>query len=152
MLPDTKKCCTCQEVKPLDSFHRNASQKDGKAIQCKECCRASVSKYREKNKDRIAEKDRLYREKNKDRIAEQQRLYREKNKEYSRKRDLKIKHSRQESSKAMATQSGAYSLSEDQFIILNEKTMTEYQMAIALGRTFNSIASRKKKLRKKGLR
>lgn len=151
MLPDTKKCSTCQEVKSLDSFGRKANQKDGKSYRCKKCSRAGYAKYQEKNKDRIAEKNRLYREKNKDRVSERERLYREKNREYNNKRTLEIKHSRQESSKAMATQSGAYSPSEDQFIILNNKTMTDYQLAIALGRTFNSTVSRKYNLRKKGL-
>lgn len=151
MLPDTKKCCTCKEVKPIDSFSRGADKKDGMSYRCKECDRASGAKWREKNKDREAERKRLYREKNRDREVERARLYREKNREYLRKQSLEIKHSRQESSKAMATQSGAYSTSEDQFIILNHKTMTDYQMAIALGRTLNSTAKRKRKLRKEGL-
>lgn len=151
MLPDTKKCCTCQEFKPLDSFSRNASKKDGREGRCRKCRKAYVSKYREENKDRIAERTRLYREKNKDRVLERERLYREKNREYRRKQNLEIRNSRQESSKAMASKSGAYSPSEDQFIILNDKTMTEYQMAISLGRTYNSINSRKKILKEKGL-
>lgn len=166
MLPDTKKCSTCQEVKPLDSFNRNACKKDGRANQCKECCRAYGAEYREKNKDRVVETKKLYREKNKDRIAEAKRIYHEKNKdrvaetkrlyrerngEYHRKKDREIHHSRQESSKAMASKSGAYSPSEDQFIILNHKTMTDYQMAIALERTFSSIIGRKFRLREKGL-
>lgn len=151
MLPDTKKCSTCKEVKPLDSFHRNPSKKDGKANQCKECRRAYDSKYREKNKDTLTEKNRLYQENNKDRIAERQRLYRESNREYRRKKVKEIYHSRQESSKAMASKSGAYSPSEDQFIILNHKAMTDYQMAIALGRTYGSTQRRKSRLRKKGL-
>lgn len=151
MLPDTKKCSTCQEVRPIDSFGRKARAKGGISNRCKECDRASGAKYREKNKDRIAEKNRLYREKNKDMVLERERLYREKNREYTNKRILEIKHSRQESSKAMGTQSGAYSTSEDQFIILNHKTMTDYQLAIALGRTYSSTVSRKYSLRKKGL-
>lgn len=151
MLPDTKKCSTCKEVKPLDSFNRNASQKDGKSIQCKECRRACDAKYREKNKDRVAERKRIYYEKNKDREAEKRRIYYEKNGEYYREQTLETYHSRQESSRAMASKSGAYSPSEDQFIILNDKTMTAYQMAIALGRTFNSTRGRKTRLKKEGL-
>lgn len=151
MLPDTKKCSTCREVKPLDSFNRDASKKDGRVYRCKECRRVYASRYRENNKDRIAEAKRLYREENKDREAETTRLYRERNGEYLRKKDRKIHHSRQESSRAMASKSGAYSPSEDQFIILNDKTMTEYQMAIALGRTYNSTRGRKDILREKGL-
>ena len=151
MLPDTKKCSTCQEVKPLDSFGRNAKGKNGREAQCKECRRVYSSRYREKNKDRITEGQRIYREKNKDRIAERQRLYHEKNKEYINKKVKYNRDSKQESSKAMASKSGAYSPSEDQFIILNHKTMTEYQMAITLGRTCGSTQRRKGILRKKGL-
>ena len=38
-------------------------------------------RYREKNKDKVAEQQKRYREKNKDKVAEQQKRYREKNKD-----------------------------------------------------------------------
>ena len=38
-------------------------------------------RYRERNKDKVAEQQRRYRERNKDKVAEQQRRYRERNKD-----------------------------------------------------------------------
>lgn len=32
-----KKCCVCQELKPLDEFHREQSKKDGRQSMCKPC-------------------------------------------------------------------------------------------------------------------
>lgn len=36
-IPATKKCCTCQNVKPSDQFHKNKSEPDGLATRCKSC-------------------------------------------------------------------------------------------------------------------
>ena len=32
-----KKCCTCKQEKPLDSFHKDKTSKDGHTYRCKEC-------------------------------------------------------------------------------------------------------------------
>lgn len=50
---------------------------------------------------------------------------------------------------AVATVSGRYSLEED--LVVLDNTMTQYQKAIKLGRTFKSVEKRKATLKKKGI-
>jgi len=39
---ETKKCCTCGEVKGVTEFHKNRSTRDGLQSACKPCMRAAV--------------------------------------------------------------------------------------------------------------
>ena len=91
-----KRCTKCGEWKPATAefFNRDKTKKGGLRTQCRECQR----KYRQKNKDKIAEwqreyyeknkdKRREYYEKNKERVAEWKREYREKNKRKVSERD-----------------------------------------------------------------
>jgi hypothetical protein len=47
-IEDAKRCCTCQQVKPLDEFNRLAKAKDGRQASCRECNKA----YHYRNWDR----------------------------------------------------------------------------------------------------
>ena len=38
-MTDVKKCTKCEEVKPLEEFHRDRARKDGRQRQCKTCVR-----------------------------------------------------------------------------------------------------------------
>ena len=68
-----KKCTKCGEWKPANAeyFDRNKTKKGGLDSQCKEC----VREYREKNKEKIAERDRKHYEKNRGKKLEAVRMY-----------------------------------------------------------------------------
>ena len=72
-----KRCPGCGEVKTVESFSRDRSKKDGVQTRCKACNR----RYREENREAIAEKDRRYREENRESKLESDRRYREENRE-----------------------------------------------------------------------
>jgi hypothetical protein len=42
-----KQCKTCNEVKPFDLFHRDATKKDGRTNRCKDCVIKHVHAYRQ---------------------------------------------------------------------------------------------------------
>lgn len=72
----TKKCTKCDEVKALDQFNADKRRKDGKQYSCKVCQR----RYRQENKERLAEKKRKYHEENKERLYAGKRKWYEENK------------------------------------------------------------------------
>jgi len=69
-----KECSKCEVIKTVDRFTKD---RGGLNSCCKECKR----KYRQENKERIAEHMRKYRQENKERIAEKDRKYKQENKE-----------------------------------------------------------------------
>ena len=85
---ETKVCPKCGRELPLSDFNNNRSQKDGKAVQCRYCCKEYNKEYYEKNKEKRKE----YLAKNKEKIKEQKKEYFAKNKE-------KIKEKRKEYNK-----------------------------------------------------
>ena len=87
-MPDAKPCTGCEEVKPLDEYHRNRTKPDGRQVRCKTCVVEDQRRYREANRDKIAESQRRYREANRDKVAEDKRRYYEenRNKELERRR------------------------------------------------------------------
>ena len=68
-----KKCSKCKEIKSTDKFSHCKSEKDGYSHYCKECDKDKSLKYRENNKETIAEKHKIYRDENKERINLQER-------------------------------------------------------------------------------
>ncbi len=64
-----KKCNKCNQVKSLDSFHRDKNYKDGRKQRCRECANASTKAWYKKNKKRVAKNTRSYRKGNKDYYA-----------------------------------------------------------------------------------
>lgn len=113
---ENKKCSTCNINKPLSEYHRWKYGPDGYRRVCKECrkletkkyyelhgdkIRASNTKYRIENPDKVKEvKQRIY-ERDKERILKVNKLYRENNRdkrnEYVRNRKkndpiFKLKH------------------------------------------------------------
>lgn len=76
----TKKCSTCQVVKPINEFNKKSSGKFGVAGVCKVCKRKSDKKYNEARRDKLAEKAKSYRKKNKDKITKYNKEYNEKSK------------------------------------------------------------------------
>lgn len=76
-----KKCGTCQEVKSIDSFHKNSGLYDGYDNRCKSCKKRS----NEENKEYIREKYKKYYLENRENILkrgrEQGKIYYQKNKD-----------------------------------------------------------------------
>ena len=48
-----KTCNKCEKAQPRSEFHKNTSNPDGLGYDCKSCCRAYESKYREANKEKL---------------------------------------------------------------------------------------------------
>ena len=84
MEAQTKVCKGCGIEKPLDEFHKDKYQKDGKQVKCKMCKNAQAEKWYEKNKEAKKEYNKEYREENKESVKECKKKYYEKNKEIIR--------------------------------------------------------------------
>ena len=84
-----KVCTKCKETKGLEEFNKNSKAKDGRDYKCKKCKKEYQKKYRQNNRDKIAEKAKKYQQNNRDKIAERKKKYDQKNKveiaEYGRK-------------------------------------------------------------------
>jgi len=48
----SKKCCTCKEDLPVESFHKNRSTKTGFAEECKVCKKVRAKTYYDKNPEK----------------------------------------------------------------------------------------------------
>ena len=81
-----KECTGCEVIKTANRFTKKKNRFGGLSS----CCKSCVRKYRQENKESIAEVTRKYYQENKERIAEYTRKYRQENKEsiagYHRKR------------------------------------------------------------------
>lgn len=175
----TKRCSTCKETKPASEFYKNRSTKDGLAYECKMCvydysrryCEAnkekvaeykrryrkankekvaeSSRKWREANKKKIAEKNRRYRENNKERIAEWGRRYREANRNQVSRVSTRCDKEANDRSLELAHRQGLpWEDWEDKFVMV-DNGLTEYQKAVKLGRSYQSVRGRKRNLRNK---
>ncbi len=76
-----KRCSKCGEVKGVDCFSRDKNKKDGLQCHCRKCRVENARRYREKNIEKVAEKNRRYREENREKLAEYALRYREENPE-----------------------------------------------------------------------
>ena len=65
-----KYCYKCQQEKPLESFTKNKSKKDGLATECKPCKKSLDKTYFEKNSVKIRAAVAKYRELNKEKSRE----------------------------------------------------------------------------------
>ena len=87
-----KRCPGCGEVKAVEAFSRCKSSKDGLYYRCKACNR----RYREANREAIAEYQRRYREENREAIAESDRRYYEENREAKREYNRRYREANRE--------------------------------------------------------
>lgn len=46
---ESKKCCQCKKIKPLDQFYKHETNKDGRRNKCK-CCEIKACKKRKAKK------------------------------------------------------------------------------------------------------
>jgi len=81
MFCDSKRCSKCDEIKPLDNFHRNKNNLDGLTQMCKDCKRAYDKNYCENNGQKVKERNKDYYQDNKETLKNSQKLYRDNNKE-----------------------------------------------------------------------
>lgn len=168
-----KRCPGCGEVKAVEAFSRNKSKKDGLKSQCKDCDR----RYREKNHEAIREYNHRYRVENREVGRECQRRSREKNHEaalercrryYEENREAVLEYHRRyyvenrealledqrrhreamrDMTREVATRGGEpYTPAEDAHILTSNEP--DAAIAVELGRTMESIRSRRKRLRK----
>lgn len=49
--PESKRCGTCSEMKPLTEFNRKSSRRDGHQEVCRECNRSSSRQYYKRNRE-----------------------------------------------------------------------------------------------------
>ena len=75
-----KKCSGCKEEKLFENFSKNRHRKCGYHNECKSC----VKKYKNKNKEILAIKQKAYKEDNKEKISENRKRYYELNKKTER--------------------------------------------------------------------
>jgi hypothetical protein len=95
-MTDSKTCPDCKQIKTLDNFHNQSRRPDGKATYCKDCFRIriyasrkknpdaknrAIAKWREANKQQVAETKRTWRVLNKDKVNAQKRDWNAANKE-----------------------------------------------------------------------
>jgi hypothetical protein len=50
---ETKTCSKCGEVKPVDDFYKDKRRKDGLSSNCKDCCKASSTRWRKLNPSKV---------------------------------------------------------------------------------------------------
>lgn len=78
-MENSKLCRNCSTLRDICDFNKNAKSKDGLQAKCRPCEKS----YKQKNKDRIAENNKLWYMKNMDKQKKSIRLWYEKNKEQS---------------------------------------------------------------------
>ena len=78
---EQKRCSNCGELKPLSEFHKHRGRKDGLRSQCKTCCLAYATRYREANREELAAFHRRYREAHPEKCAASDKRWYEANRE-----------------------------------------------------------------------
>ncbi len=78
---ETKKCCKCKEIKPLNEFHKNITRKDGHNPNCKICNREYIKQYRDNHRKEIKEYNKQYYDNHREEINEYAKQYRKDNRE-----------------------------------------------------------------------
>jgi hypothetical protein len=71
---DLKICKICNVEKSLEAFCKNRSRRDGLHYNCKECDSAKSRLWQKQNPEKTKKKATLYRERNRDRVLEADRL------------------------------------------------------------------------------
>lgn len=148
-----KTCTKCGEEKEIEEFYKDRTKRDGTASNCKACKKVSVNRWNERNQERKREyrsryykatrnhalqKGREWRERN----HEYGPTYRDDNKDYINRSSGKEYESKQRTTTQLATKRWRrWDTSEDQFL-MEENGMTQYRKAVALGRSYSSVASR----------
>lgn len=102
-----KKCNSCNEELPVESFHARKASPDGLSYRCKECVRQYDAAHRLANKDRLQEFDRKRYAENSERKKEMARAYYRSNAERIRAYDKARKPGRYRAARAAYASYGA---------------------------------------------
>ena len=129
----TKRCSRCKESKPVYEFYRDRSRKDGLNNSCKRCVHEKSCRYREANKEKVAEGKRRWKRGNRKQRRRESAKYRQE----ANSRSLELAH----------RQGLPWEDWEEKFVLADNE-LTNYQKAVKLGRTYGSVITRKKLLRK----
>lgn len=155
----SKRCSKCREVKPVSSFGRDRSRRDGLYPQCKKCCsyyrevhreehRAYSRAYHKAHRDEISDSQRAYRESHREKIGAYQRAYHEAHRDEVLARMRKRHAEALGASREVATRNGEpWTPAEDHVALTSDVTTME--IAIELGRTTKSVEARLRCLRRK---
>lgn len=81
-----KHCACCGHDKPLASFYRDTSKRDGRSSYCRDCCKEKARKRYAEFKSVIREKQRMYRATHGKQIRRQKRRWRQANLEHARRK------------------------------------------------------------------
>lgn len=71
-----KRCVDCRQPKPLDEFHRDRMQPDGRVLRCKDCRRIYRADWYARNRDGQIAYARAWKDRNRDRLPGYGRKYR----------------------------------------------------------------------------
>lgn len=141
-----KRCCTCGEVKGAEAFCRDKSRKDGLTPRCKACHR----RYREENREAIAESRRRYYEEHREAILDGKRRYYEEHREAVAEDQRRYREALRDMTREVATRNGEpYTPAEDAHILASDEP--DAAIAVELGRTIKSVRTRRGLLRKAGI-
>lgn len=127
-----KRCTMCGETKAEDEFCRMKASSDGRNSRCRKCASEAYRRYSEENPEANRERQRRHQERNPGAAREAIRRANRESSQIARKYASKL---------------GRYSLEED--LVVMRTDMTILEIAIALGRTYSSVGSRRRDLRKK---
>ena len=145
-----KRCTKCGETKPVDGFTRKRSSRDGLESQCKSCIRAYYEAHREEKCD----KARAYYEAHREERRAYDEARREEKRAYDRDKNALLGNPTAERWEAItvkhATRSGEpWSESEDAYLAASTERAVDD--ALALKRTYGSVAHRIAHLRRRGV-
>ena len=63
-----KRCTKCQQIKPLEMFHKDKGNQDGFSTQCKECVTTRKREQYQQNPTKFLERCKIWRQTNKPKI------------------------------------------------------------------------------------
>ena len=74
-----KKCSNCNQIKPLNEFHKQKGRSDGRRSHCKVCVKIKKVEYYSENKEMILDKKKSYYQNNSEDIKKKRKRYRKNN-------------------------------------------------------------------------
>lgn len=92
----SKVCKKCGIEKPIDCFHNQKGQKDGKRPKCKDCRKAETQEYYAQNKSTMLQKSQARYEKNKDKYLAKNAEYRKNHRNEIKARDAEYRKKNKE--------------------------------------------------------
>ncbi len=154
-----KECTKCGEEKALTEFYKEKDGKYGVKSRCKECISELVREYRLRPEIRERKREHLRRPEVQERNREYQSKYRQCSYVLDRKRkrdreDARLRkelglvsNKHFEVTKKYATRKGSWSDAEVKFLMTSDLPLVD--IALELGRTYQSVYSKRLKVRKK---